>query len=326
MDRRSFINSGVASLIAFSTAVRAQPPSGKPLRIGYLNNLNPDVASANTDAFKRGLKDLGWIEGKNVEIEYRWADGDMSRHPALAAELVQRKVDVIVTAGTQGVHAAKQATSTIPIVVVIMPDPVALGFVASLARPGGNVTGLANLFEELTPKQLEILQEVIPKAKRVALLSDRTMGDTIVTATEAAAHSLGLVPRVLKVDNASEFDVAFRTAKGERDDGVLVLPSPVFFHNRVRIAELASKQKLGTFSESSEYVRDGGFLSYGPNFPQMYYRAARYVDRILKGEKPGDMPIERPTKFELAVNLKTAKALGITVPKSLLLRADELIQ
>ncbi len=325
LERRSFMLIGVAWLTATSMAGRAQPP-GQPPRIGFLNNLNPSLASANTEAFLQGLRELGWIDGKNFTIEYRWADGDMARHPALVAELVKLPVAIIVTAGTPAVQAARLATKTIPIVVAIMPDPVALGFAASLSRPGGNVTGVANLFEELTVKQLQIFREVMPKAKRIALLSDRSMGDSIQMATVAAAEKLGLLSRVVYAESAGDLDVAIRTAKSEHVDGVLVLPSPAFNRYRARIAMLATKEGLPTFSESSEYVRDGGLLSYGPNFPQMYYRAASFVDRILKGEKPGTLPIERPTRFELAVNLKTAKILGIVVPQALLLRADEVIQ
>ena len=317
---------GAAALIAIAKAARAQL-SGSPPRIGFLNNLNPNLASANTEAFQRGLRDLGWIEGKDIIIEYRWADGDMARHTALVSELVNLPVAIIVTAGSPAVRAAQQATHTIPIVVAIMPDPVALGFVASFARPGGNVTGLANLFEELTPKQLQILQEVLPNARRIAMLSDPAMGDRgIQSATEAAARTLGLVPRVFNVGDASDLEVAIRTAKYERADAVLVLPSPFFNRYRGRIAELAIMQRLPTFSEAREYVKDGGLLSYGPSFPQMYYQAATYVDRILKGGKPGDLPIERPTKFELVVNLKTARSLGITISPALLSRADEVIQ
>ncbi len=325
MERRTFVGASVAALFAIPMAAQAQLSSTTP-SIGFLSNLSPTTGAANLDAFRRGLKDLGWIEGRNILIEYRSADGDMTRHPALASELVKLQVATIVTAGTPAVQAARQASRSIPIVVAIMPDPVALGFAASLARPGGNITGLANLFEELTPKQLQIFREALPNATRIALLSDRSMGDAIQTATMAAARTLGVEARVHYVDNVSNLDTAIRTAKGERADAVLVLPSPTFNRYRARIAELASKAGLPTFSESSEYVRDGGFLSYGPNFPSMYYRAAAYVDRVLKGAKPGDLPIERPTKFELVINLKTAKLLGITVPQSLLQRADDWVQ
>ena len=326
MDRRSVVKGTFAALVTFPATLKAQPSATRP-RIGFLNNLNPSVASASIEAFLRGLRDLGWIDGKNIAIEYRWADGDLTRHTALAAELASLPVAMIVTAGTPAVRAAHNATKTIPIIVAIMPDPVALGFAASLARPGGNITGLANLFEELTPKQMQIFREVLPKATRVALLSDPQMGDRgIQSVTETAARSLGLAPRTFEVRQTSELNSVIKTVKRERSDGVIVLPSPFFNHNRARIAELALIEKLPTFGESSEYVKDGGLLSYGPNFAQMYYRAATYVDRVLKGEKPGDLPIERPTKFELVVNLKTAAALDLAFPQSLLLRADEVIQ
>jgi putative ABC transport system substrate-binding protein len=326
MDRRSVVKATLAALVAFPATINAQPSRARP-RIGFLNNLNPSVASASTEAFLRGLRDLGWIDGTNIAIEYRWADGDLTRHTALAAELVRLPVALIVTAGTRAVRALQSATTTIPIVAAIMPDPVALGFVASLARPGGNLTGLANLFEDLTPKQMQILREVLPKATRVALLSDPQMGDRgIQSVTEAAARSLGLAPQIFDVRQASDLRSVFKTVKHERSDGVIILPSPFFNRYRARIAELASIEKLPTFSESSEYVKDGGLLSYGPNFARMYYRAATYVDRILKGEKPGDLSIERPTEFELAVNLKTAAILQLTVPQSLLVRADKVVQ
>jgi putative ABC transport system substrate-binding protein len=325
MSRRSFIATGLAGLVGVSRIARSQP-TARTARIGLLNNANATVAAPSVEAFLQGLRDLGWTDRRNVALEYRWADGDMARHPALVAELVNMPVDVIVLAGTQALRAAQQATTTIPIVVAIMPDPVALGFVASFARPGGNVTGLANLFDELTPKQLQIFQEMLPKAKRIALLSDRTMGDNIESSTVTAARALGLVVQVHQVDTPSDFSAAFRLARSEQADGVLVLPSPFFNRYRGRIAQLAAEERLPTFSESREYVRDGGLLSYGPSFPQMYYRAATYVDRILKGEKPGDLPIERPTRFELVVNLRTAKALGIRIPEPILVRADEVIR
>jgi len=325
MDRRSLLRAGLAGLFAASPGTRAQTPS-KNARIGLLANPNRDLALPSTEAFLRGMRELGWVEGKNLTVEYRWADGDMDRHPALASELVRARVDVIVTAGPPAVRALSQATKTIPIVVAIMPDPVGLGVAASLAHPGGNVTGLANLFEELTPKQLQIFTEAIPGAKRIALLNDHSMGDSILLATQTAARTLGLAAEVLQANDPGHLDAAMSSARRNRDDGVIVLPSPFFNRYRARIAQLAEKNALPTFSEAKEYVRDGGLLSYGPDFPQMYYRAATYVDRILKGEKPGDLPIERPTKFELAINLKTAHSLGITIPQPLLVRADEVIK
>ena len=254
---------------------------GKPARIGYLNNANASVGAPNAQAFQQGLRELGWIEGQNLVIESRWADGDMTRHPALALELVKLPVDLIVTAGPQAVRAARQASSSIPIVGAIMPDPVALGVAASLARPGGNVTGLANLFEELTPKQIQIFKEALPRATRIALLSDPGLGTAIQSATEVAARSLGLEARVFQIRDVAELDAAINSAKAERADGVPVVPSPFFQRYRSCIAELANRHRLPTISESREYVQDGGLMSYGPNFPGMYRRAASYVDRIL---------------------------------------------
>ena len=325
MHRRVWIQSAISGLLAAPLLAPAQQP-GKLARIGFLSNSNASVVAANTEAFRQGLRELGWIEGQNITIEYRWADGDMGRHPALVSELVKLPVDLIVTSGIRAVRAARQATGTIPIVVAIMSDPVALGVASSLARPGGNVTGLANLFEELTPKQLQIFKEALPRATRIALLSRAEMAPTVQSATEAAARSLGLNARVFQIRDLAELDAAINSAKAERADGVHLLPSPFFNLHRARIAELAIGHRLPTISEAREYVLDGGLMSYGPNFPGMYRRAAGYVDRILKGAKPGDLPIERPTRYELVINVKTAKALGITVPQTLLLRADEVIQ
>ena len=325
MKRRSFIGIGVAGLLAMPLIARAQP-AGKLARIGFLGNSNPNPQSPSVEAFRQGLRELGWIEGQNITIEYRWAGGNMDRHPALASELVKLPVDLIVTTGPWAVRAARQASITIPIVVAIMSDPVALGFAASLARPGGNVTGLANLFEELTPKQLQIFKETMPRATRVAILSYVDSTPSILPATEAAARALGLKARVFRIRDVADLDAAITAAKTERADGVHVLPSPFFNHHRARIAELATKHGLPSISEAREYVQDGGLMSYGPNFPGMYRRAASYVDRILKGAKPGDLPIEQPTKFELAINMKTAKALGLTISQSMLQRADQVIE
>jgi len=325
MDRRAFIHAVVGGLIAAPLTVKAQQ-TGRAPRIGFLGNGNPNLQSPSVEAFRQGLRELGWIEGQNITIEYRWAGGNMDRLPALASELVKLPVDVIVTAGSPAVRAARQASITIPIVVAIMSDPVALGYAASLARPGGNVTGLASLFEELTPKQLQIFKETMPRATRVAILSYVDSAPSILPATEAAARALGLKARVFRIRDVADLDAAITAAKTERADGVHVLPAPFFNHHRARIAELATKHGLPSISEASEYVQDGGLMSYGPNFPGMYRRAASYVDRILKGAKPGDLPIEQPTKFELVINLKTAKALGLTIPQTLLLRADEVIQ
>ncbi|MFI4929403.1 MAG: ABC transporter substrate-binding protein [Burkholderiales bacterium] len=325
MKRRAWIGIGFSGLLARPLTAAAQQ-AGKLARIGFLSNLNPELLAASVEGFRQGMRELGWVEGQNVEVEYRWADGNLDRHPALAAELVKLPVDVIVTAGPQAVLAARQASSTIPIVVALMPDPVALGVAASLARPGGNVTGMTNVFEELTPKQLQIFKETMPRAKRIDMLSDPSLSTGVQAATEAAARELGLKAQVFQIHDVAEIDAALQEAKTERADGVHVLPSPFFNRQRRHIAELAARLGLPTISEAREYVQDGGLMSYGPSFPGMYHRAASYVDRILKGAKPGDLPIEQPTKFELVVNVRVAKALGITIPRGVLLRADEVIE
>ena len=325
MDRRTFIHAVVGGLIAAPLTVKAQQ-TGRAPWIGFLGNGNPNLSSPSVQAFRQGLRELGWIEGQNITIEYRWADGNMDRHPALAAELVKLPVDVLVTVGSPAVRAARQATSTIPIVAAIMSDPVGLGFAASLARPGGNVSGLSNQFEELVAKQLQIFKEVVPKAARVAMLAHPEMSPSVRAAAEAAARALGLDARVFEIRDVANLDVAFRAAKTERADGAHVLPSPFFHRHRARLAELAAKHGVPLIGDSREYVQDGGLMSYGPNFPGMHHRAAAYVDKILKGAKPGDLPIEQPTRFEFVINLKTAKALGLTIPQTVLLRADEVIQ
>jgi putative ABC transport system substrate-binding protein len=280
------------------------------------------------EAFRQGLRELGWAEGQNVSIEYRWADGHLDRLPALASELVRATVDVILVAGGPGVRAARQATGTVPIVSAITGDLVATGFAASLARPGGSVTGLAVQFDDLAGKQLQILKETVPKAARVAILLHHTTPPSriILGAAETAARALGLDGHVLEIRDVTDLEGAFRTAKAKQADAMYVLPSPTFSRHRARLAELAVKHRLPGIYEDKTYVDAGGLMSYGPSFPDLYRRSASYVDRILKGAKPGDLPIEQPTKFELAINLKTAKALGLTIPPDVMARADELIR
>jgi putative ABC transport system substrate-binding protein len=324
VKRRLFLCNSTATLLMMRRLASAQS-AARVARVGYLINANRAAARPYVEAFLQGLRDLGWIEGSNVQVEYRWADGDLDQLPALALELMKLPVDVLVTSGPDAVRAAAQASSTIPIVAAIMPDPVALGFAASLSRPGGNVTGLANLFEVLTPKQLQIFKETLPRAERIAMLSDFDMAPAIQSATEAAARRLGIEAQVYQVRKVAEFDAAIGKAKAQHADGVHVLPSPLFNANRKRIAELATMYRLPSISEAREYVLDGGLMSYGPNFPGMYRSAARYVDRILKGARPAEMPIEQPTKFELVLNLRTARVLGLVIPQIVLLRADEAI-
>ena len=324
IGRREFISTVVLSLLTAPPAAEAQQTAKVP-RIGYLGSGSP-APSAQLEAFRKGLRDLGWIEGQSVVIEYRWADGDRSRFPALVAELVQLKVDVIVLSGPQALRAARESTRTIPVVFVYLADPVAAGFVTSLARPGGNLTGLASQFEELITKQLQLLKETVPQVSRVALLQHRDGSPAILSAAETAARSLVLTARTLKVTEIGQVENAFKTARSEHVGAIHVLPSPIFNAHRGRLIELAARYRLPAVYEFKNYVEDGGLMSYGPSINEMFRGMASYVDRILKGAKPSDLPIERPTIFELVINLKTAQALGLTIPQSVLGRADEIIQ
>jgi putative ABC transport system substrate-binding protein len=266
------------------------------------------TSGSSLDAFRQGLRELGWIENQNVAIEYRWADGNLERLPFLASDLLKAKLDVIVVAGGPAVRAARQATRTVPIVAALMGDPVTAGFAASLARPGGNITGSAVQFDDLATKQLQILKEVVPKAARVAILTDHAIINTVIlNAAEPAARALGLKARVFDIREVRDIEASFRTAKAEQIDAMYVTPSPKFARQQVRLGELAVTHRLPAIYEDKQYVEAGGLMSYGPSFTDRFYRAATYVDRILKGTKPGDLPIEQPTKFELAINLKAAR-------------------
>jgi putative ABC transport system substrate-binding protein len=296
-------------------------------RVAVLANTNSTLHAPAAEAFRKGMRDLGWIEGHNVAIEYRWADGNLDRLASLASDLVRVGPDVIVVAGPVAIRAALQATSGVPIVAAIMGDPVVAGFAASLARPGGRVTGSAVQFEELVTKQLQLLKEMVPMVVRVAILAHTSSaGNPNLKAAETAARALGLKARVFEIRKTLTVETAFQTAKAEHANGVQVLPSPAFSDQRKRLAELAAKHRLAAIYEDKTYVDDGGLMSYGPNFPGLYHRAATYVDRILKGARPSDLPIEQPTMFELAVNLKAAKAVGLEVPQSFLLRADHVLK
>jgi len=278
------------------------------------------------EAFRQGLRELGYAEGGNISIEYRWAEGRPERLPTLAAELVRLKVDVIVTGGP-GVEAARQATPTIPIVMAVLNDPVRLGLAASLARPGGNVTGLTNLSEELPGKWMELLKETLPRVSRVAVLSDPRSTADQVRVSEAAARSLGLRLQVLNVRRPEELEIAFAQARKHRAEALIVLSSALFYVHRAELVALAAKQRLPTIYHQEEFVvGSGGLMSYGPDFHDLFRRAAGYVDKILKGAKPGDLPIERPTKFDLVINMTTAKTLGLTIPQSVLERANRVIR
>jgi putative tryptophan/tyrosine transport system substrate-binding protein len=325
VNRRAFVT-GLGAVLATPLGVEAQR-TGKVGRIGYLGNANPIASAPTLDAFRQGLRDLGWAEGQNVSIEYRWADGDLERLPALASDLVRTPLDVIHLAGAPAVRAALQATRTIPIVSAITGDPVANGFAASLGRPGGTVTGLAVEFNSLASKQLQLLKDMIPKITRVAFLHATTSpSPNTIKEAEAAARALGFKSRVFNVHDVADFEGAFRTANAEHTGAIYVMPSPLFSRYRDRLAKLALEHRMPAIYESPEYVKGGGLMSYGPNFVDLYRRSASYVDRILKGAKPADLPIEQPSKFELVINQKTAKALGLTIPPSLLLRADQVIE
>jgi putative ABC transport system substrate-binding protein len=331
MERRAFL-AGSLVLLAAPLAVGAQQ-ARRIAKIGILvtGSRGSPEAQMLLRAFRQSLHERGYVEGQNIVIEYRWADGKIERFPALASELTRVSVEVIVASNTPAARAAQQATTTIPIVVPVMGDPIRDGLVTSLARPGGNITGTTFIGPELVPKRLALLKEALPTVSRVAALwhpgayGERTMSD-MMKETEAAAQTQGVYLRRVAVQGAEELDRAFSAITGERVDALIVFPSPMLFTERRRIVGLATKHRLPSMSMAREFVELGGFMSYGASIPDLFRRAATYVDRILKGAKPADLPIEQPTKFELVINLKTAKALGLTIPQSVLLRADEVIQ
>jgi putative ABC transport system substrate-binding protein len=278
--------------------------------------------------FREGLRELGYVEGQNIKIDSRWAEGNYDRLPGLAADFIRLKVDVIVTYGTPASQAAKRATDTIPIVMAAIIDPVASGLVTNIARPGGNLTGQSMMSSDLAAKQLEILKELVPKASRVAVLQNPTNPGNAPEVRQAqdAARALGVRLQLVGASGPSEIDSAFAAMTNEQAGAVIVLVDAVLQNNRARITNLAARHRLPTVYGLREYAEAGGLLAYGPNRLDMFRHAATYVDKILKGAKPGELPIEQPTKFELVINLKTAKALGLTIPQSLLVRADEVIQ
>jgi ABC-type uncharacterized transport system substrate-binding protein len=327
MNRRAFLSSITVGLLAGPLAAEAQP-AGNTVRIGRLSPVSPSVDAPTLQAFRQGLRELGWVEGRNLVIESRFADGNVDRLSALATELVRSNVDLIVGSSTLGALAAKHATSTIPIVVTTTGDPVASGLVASLARPGGNLTGVTALALTLSEKQLELLKEAAPGVKRIAVLRYPASGETgsAVRKMEAAAPALGVQLRVMEVSEPAGIEKAFTTMRTDRVGALAVLSDPMLYTNRKRIVELAAQHRLPTMYAIEGYIDVGGLMFYGESLPAMHRRAAHLVDKILKGAKPGELPVEQPTKFELVINLKTAKALGLTIPQSLLLRADQVIE
>jgi putative ABC transport system substrate-binding protein len=325
VERRGFIV-GTLSLLAAPLAVGAQSAGKVP--IGFLSANARAAMSARTEAFRQGLRELGYVEEENISVEYLFAEGRVDRLRALVTELVRLKVSVIVTEGTTATRFAKEATSTIPIVMAQDPDPVGTGFVASLARPGGNITGLSNLRPDLGGKRLEVLKETLPRLARVAILGTSSVPGTPQTLreTELAASAVGVQLQYLEVVAPKDIGTAFSAASRGRADAVFVLASPILLSHRAQMADLAAKSRLPAMYYTAEFVRDGGLMSYGVNATDLFRRAATYVDKILKGAKPADLPVEQPTKFELVINLKTAKALGLTIPPSVFARADEVIE
>jgi putative tryptophan/tyrosine transport system substrate-binding protein len=323
--RRRLVLGLMASALTAPFGSFAQQPT-RSARIGFLAPTSPQVLSTHLKAFRDGLRELGYVEGKNLQLEVRWAEGKLELLPTLADELVQAKVDVIVAATSPAVVAARQATQTVPIVMPLSSDPVGDGLVASLARPGGNITGLSMMAPELAQKQLQLLEELFPKVSRaVAVLWNPAYVGMRARFEQAqvAAPAVGPSVRSVEVRDIQELDMAFEAILREHPDGLLLLVDPFTFSQRARIVQFAAEQRLPVIYESSDFVDVGGLISYGPNLLDMYRRSATYVDKVLRGAKPADLPVEQPTKFELAVNLRAAKALGIKFPESILLRADK---
>ena len=304
---------------------RTRSSQAKVPRIGYLSGASLSAIPARIEALRQGLRELGYVEGKNIVIEWRWAEGKPDRLPDLAAELVRLKVDIIVSAGPAVTPRLKEATKTIPIVMAQDNDPIGNGFVSSLARPGGNITGLATLAPELSGKQLELLKEIIPRLSRVAVLGSPTEPGNAQTLREIelAAAALSVKIQNLDVLGPNDFETVFRAASKGRAEAALVLVSTIFNSHRTQVIELAVKSQLPAIFYSAEYVELGGLMAYGPSYTDLYRRTATYVDKILKGAKPADLPVEQPTKFELIINLKTAKQIGLTIPPNVLVRADK---
>jgi len=327
VNRRAFLRIVPCALLASPLAVKAQQ-AGKAYRIGFLGNSTAALEANLVGPFREGLRELGYVEGRNVQIEYRWAEGKYERFPELVAELVALKVDVLVTAGTPAALAVKRATTTIPLVMVAVGDPVGTGLVASLARPGGSMTGLTSIAPDLEGKRLELLREAVPKLSRVSVIWNPANPFHVTAEKEArsAAQVLQMKVHSVGVRTAQELDPAFVAIVKERPGAFIVLADRIFLHNRGRIVDFAARHRLPAVYAYRELVEAGGLMSFGPNYADMHRRAATFVDKILKGAKPADLPVEQPTKFELLINLKTAKALGLTIPPSLLARADEVTQ
>jgi putative tryptophan/tyrosine transport system substrate-binding protein len=325
-NRRMLVKTGLGMALAllFGAPVVAESQAAKVYRIGFLGMSSAEDYAANLKAFRQGLRDLGYEEGKNISIEYRWAEGRDERLAALAAELLRLNPQVLVTHASPGIRAAQQATSTIPIIMGASGDPVRLGFVKSLAQPGGNTTGVALQLTDLAAKRLELLKEAVPNLTQVAVVSNPFEGAReAVRETEIAARKLGVRVRSFE---GTHLETLFTAILRERPNGLIVIPGPLVTPRNARIAEFAARNRLPAMGGERGFVAAGGLMSFGGDFPDGWRRAARYVDRILKGAKPADLPVEQPTGFELAINLKTARALGLTIPPALLLRAGHVTE
>ena len=328
MNRRRFIGAGAAALVAMPRASRAQE-SAKPWRIGFLEAGAPAANQHFLDAFKRGLSERGYTEGGNVVIVERWGDGQVDRFPALLNELLQEKVDIIVVPSTAGAVAAKATIKTLPVVFVGVQDPVGIGIVSSLGRPGANLTGFSQAEEEgLVGKRLELFKEAVPPVDRLGLIWNPTAPGVELRLKEArkAAARFAVTLRTFEVRDARELDGIFVTMTKERLARLMVLADPLTVRNRAHIVELAARSRIPAIYPFLEFTRVGGLMAYGPSIPELFRRAAGYVEKILKGAKPADLPVEQPTKFDLVINLETAKALGLSIPRPVLARADELLQ
>jgi putative ABC transport system substrate-binding protein len=326
MRRREFFTLfGILLCLPFETHAQK---AANPVLIGFLSVNSRDAMKARVDAFDRGLRELGYIDGQNASVEYRFAEGKPDLLRTLASDLVRLRVSVIVTEGTTATRYAKDVTSTTPIVMAQDPDPVGTGFVASLARPGGNITGLSNLRTDLGVKRLELLKDGVTALTRVAIIGTSTTPGNAQTLDDIrqAAKALQLELQVVDISDAKDIDPAFQAASRDRADAILVLASPHLLSNRARVATAAQRGRIPTMYYSSDYVKDGGLMSYGVNATDLFRRAATYVDKIVKGAAPAELPIEQPTKFEFVINLKGAKAIGFTIPPTLLARADEVIE
>jgi putative ABC transport system substrate-binding protein len=324
MRRRKFITL-LGGAAAWPLAARAQP---KITRVGFMGNSTVALEANLVGAFRDGLHELGYEEGRNIIIEYRWADGKYERFPALVAELIAAKVDVIVTAGTPAALAVKKATTTVPLVMVAVGDPVGTGLVPSLARPGGNLTGLSSIAPDLEGKRLDILREVVPTLSHVAILFNSLNPFHVASMRQAhaAAQAMGIKLQQHDIRKSEDLDGAFAAIRKERPDALLILADRVFLHNRQRMMDFTEEQRLPNINAYTELVEAGGLMSYGPSYEDMHKRAAIYVDKIIKGAKPADLPIEQPSKFTFNINLKVAKALGLSVPSSLVTLADKVIE